>query len=128
VTRPTTGCRPAPVRGADAAEDHAGEHEQQEAEAHVPADAFSIPRNTPPRAASAAAEHPDDEDDPLHVDAGGLGEVPVVGDGAHGLADLGRGSSSPTPTEDEDRQDDDREVPGGDPDRADSAALHGVVR
>ena len=47
------------------------------------------PNRTPPRAASAAAERPHEEDHPVDVDARRRGQVGVVGHGPHRLADAG---------------------------------------
>ena len=73
---------------ADPAEDDGGEHRQQQGEAEF---GFRLPSEattrTPAKPASPPDEDPGVEDDAPGVDPGRLGEVEVVGERAHLLAE-----------------------------------------
>src|SRR3954449_6223181 len=77
------------VGRAQAAQGDPGEHEQQQAEAHVPLDLVGQTEQDAPEGGQRPAHHPDHEDDPVDVDPGRGGQVPVVRDRSHRLADLG---------------------------------------
>src|SRR3954449_7679914 len=66
-----------------------GEHEQQQAEAHVPLDLVGDAEQDATEGGQRPAHHPDHEDDAVDVDPGRGGQVAVVRDGSHRLADLG---------------------------------------
>jgi hypothetical protein len=77
------------VGGSQSAEGHRGEHEQQDPEPHLPVHGLGrCEQDTADRGQRAAGD-PDPHDHSLDVDARRGGEIAVVGDGPHRLADAG---------------------------------------
>src|SRR3954454_15333149 len=95
------------VGRAQATEGDPGEHQQQQAEAHVPLDLVGEPEQDAPEGRQRPAHHPDHEDDAVDVDPRRGGQVAVVRDGAHRLADLGA-LEHQRDEHQHDRRDDDR--------------------
>ena len=77
------------VGRAEAAEGDAGEHQQQQLEAHLELHLLLDAEEDAAEGGEAAAEGPHEQDHPVDVDARRGGQVGVVGHGPHGLADPG---------------------------------------
>src|SRR4051794_32105139 len=95
------------VGRAQTTEGDPGEHEQQQAEAHVPLDLVGQAEQDAAEGGQGPAHHPDHEDDAVDVDPGGGGQVPVVRDRPHRLADL-RALQHQRDQQQHDHRDDDR--------------------
>src|SRR4051812_35859382 len=106
------------VGRAQTTEGDPGEHEQQQAEAHVPLDLVGQAEQDAAEGGQGPAHHPDHEDDAVDVDPGGGGQVAVVRDRPHRLADLGALQHERDQHEHDDRHDDRGQVGVGQPDQA----------
>ncbi len=76
-------------RVAEPAEGDRREHQQQQREAHVPADAVLEAVHHAAEAGEGAAEDPHDEDHAVGVDAARRRQLGIVGDGPDRLAEPG---------------------------------------
>src|SRR4029450_2649711 len=107
------------VGGAEATQRHAGEHQQQQPEAHQEADLLGQAQQDAAQRRQAGAAGPHESDDPVDVDARRLGQGAVVGHGPHGLAHAGALQEQGHPHEHDDREHDREDVAGHDRDRPD---------
>ena len=76
-------------RVAEPAEGDRREHQQQQREAHVPADAVLEAVHHAAEPGQRAAEDPDEEDHPVGVDAARRRQFGIVGNGPDRLAEAG---------------------------------------